>query len=33
MVRAAAKNHKRVTIVASPDQYAAVLAELPAGAR
>jgi len=30
MVRAAAKNHHRVTILTSPDQYAGVLAELAA---
>ena len=31
MLRSAAKNHERVTVVVSPDDYAAVIAALPAG--
>src|SRR6516162_6985 len=29
MIRSAAKNHERVTVLVDPDDYAAVLAELP----
>ena len=31
MLRSAAKNHERVTVVVEPDDYAAVIAALPAG--
>ena len=33
LIRAAAKNHERVTLVCDPADYAAVLAELQAGRR